>query len=36
MLLDDVGCCWMILDIVGCWAKFDFGQKCWMMLDVLG
>ena len=31
MLLDAVGCCWMLFDAVGsCWMLFDAVGSCWM------
>ena len=37
ILLDDVGHCWVMLDIVGwCWILLDDVGYCWVMLDIVG
>ena len=36
MLLDAVGCCWVLLDVVRCcWMLLDVVGCCWMLLDVV-
>ena len=35
--LDVVGCCWMLLDTVGCrWTPLDVIGHRWMLLDTVG